>query len=94
MDAPNPKEHYREWLDSPARRVNPPAKPPTDLPPAFESGNGYEWCGPCGVHFRTERLRRHKKSVVHRANVVRYAQWKAARSTATGSAVTQSDWID
>ncbi|KAI9159257.1 Histone deacetylase 8 [Blastocladiella emersonii ATCC 22665] len=91
MDTPSPNEHGREWLDSPARRVNPPSKQPADLPPAFESGNGYEWCESCGVHVRTEALRRHKKSVIHRANVVQYAQWTAVRSASAGSTTSAVD---
>ncbi|KAI9175413.1 hypothetical protein H9P43_006774 [Blastocladiella emersonii ATCC 22665] len=88
MNVPSPNGRGREWLDAPARRVNPPSKLPADLPPAFESGNGYDWCESCGVHFRTEALRRHKKSVIHRANVVQYAQWTAVRSAPAGPTTT------
>ncbi|KAI9159480.1 hypothetical protein H9P43_008820 [Blastocladiella emersonii ATCC 22665] len=71
--------HLREWLNSPARRVVPPSSAkPADLPPEFESGNGYDWCDSCGVHFHAEALKRHKKSVVHRANVMQYARWTAS----------------
>ncbi|KAI9175335.1 hypothetical protein H9P43_006717 [Blastocladiella emersonii ATCC 22665] len=90
MDTPSANELGREWLDSPARRVNPPSKLPADLPPAFESGSSYEWCESCGVHFRTEALKRHKKSVIHRANVVQYAQWTAARSASAASTTSQA----
>ncbi|KAI9159459.1 hypothetical protein H9P43_008799 [Blastocladiella emersonii ATCC 22665] len=78
MNALDSSARRSEWLDSPARRVNPLSKPHTNLPPEFESGNGYDWCDSCGVHFRTEALKRHKKTDVHRANVVQYAEWIAS----------------